>query len=147
MKKMMIVAAAAASMLVTACGQGAADRCMEAANPKECYQVSQAGGNVSDYLLYGMAGYMLSSAINGSGARQPVIVPNPNYHGYRRPIPSYQASRDYVRKSTVTTTKTKRSWLGGTKTTTKTTTSWSRPSSSRSSWRSSSSSRSSSRRR
>jgi hypothetical protein len=102
---------------------------MEAANPKECYQVSQAGGDVSDYLLYGMAGYMLSSALNGQGQRVPVIVQNPNYHGYRRPVASYQRSYSTVRNRTVTTTTTKRGWFGR-KTTTRTTTSYSRPASS-----------------
>ena len=145
MKKIAIAAALAASFLVSACGQSAAERCMEASNPKECFQVAEAGGDINDYLLYGMAGYMISSAINGAGKRQPVIIADPHYRGYRRPIPSYQASRNYVRKSTVTKTTTKRSWLGGTKTTTKTTTSWSRPSKS-SSWGSSRSFRSSRRR-
>ncbi|MBG6116778.1 uncharacterized protein YgiB involved in biofilm formation [Sphingobium sp. JAI105] len=112
----------------------AAQRCAQAANPAECIKVADAGGDVNDYLLYGMAGYMLSSAMNG-GQRQTVIVPDPHYRGYRRPIPSYQASRDYVRSRTVTTTTTKRGLFGGTKTTTSTARYSYRPSSFRSSFR------------
>jgi len=89
-----------------------ADRCAKAANPAECVKVANAGGDVNDYLLYGMAGYMLSSALNG-GQRQTVIIPDPHYRGYRRPIPSYQASRSYMQSRTVTTTSTKRNLFGG----------------------------------
>lgn len=138
MNRIIIAAALAATTLLASCGPTPQEQCASAKNPTECLQVSQAGGDVSDYLLYGMAGYMLSNALNGSGQRQPVIVQDPNYHGYRRPIPSYQASRDYVRKSTTVTTTTKRSIFGGTKTST-TTTSY-RASPSRSSWGSSASS-------
>ena len=126
---------------LTACGPSIADRCAEARNPAECAQVAKAGGNVSDYLLYGMAGYMLSSAINGSGKPRPLIVADPHYPGYRRPIPSYQASRDYVRRSVTTTTTTKRGIFGGTRTVTRTTSVTSRPGFSRSTYRSSFSSR------
>lgn len=101
---------------LTAC-ESVAEQCAKAANPTECVKVADAGGDVNDYLLYGMAGYMLSSAMNG-GQRQPVIVPDPSYHGYRRPIPSYQASREHMRSKTVTTTTTKRGLFGGSKTTT-----------------------------
>lgn len=97
----------------------AAQRCAQAANPAECVKVADAGGDVNDYLMYGMAGYMLSSAMNG-GQRQTVIVQDPHYRGYRRPIPSYQASRDYVRSRTVTTTTTKQGLFGGSRTTTST---------------------------
>jgi uncharacterized protein YgiB involved in biofilm formation len=125
--------------LVAACAQTDAERCAGAKNPAECVQVASAGGTINDYLLYGMAGYMLSSALNGSGQRQPVIVADPGYHGYRRPIASYQHSREHVRRTTVTTTTTtKRGIFGGMKTTTRTTSMSSRPSFSRSSFRSSS---------
>lgn len=123
---LMMLFACLLAVPLTAC-ESVAQQCAKAANPTECAKVADAGGNVNDYLLYGMAGYMLSSAINGGGQRQAVIVPDPGYRGYRRPIPSYQASRDYVSKRTVTTTTTKRSLFGGTKTTTART-SWSRPS-------------------
>lgn len=113
--------------------ESVAEQCAKAANPVECAKVADAGGDVNDYLLYGMAGYMLSSAINGSGQRQPVIVADPNYHGHRRAIPSYQASPGFVRSRTVTTT-TRRTVLGGTKTSVTTTRSYSRPASYRSSF-------------
>jgi hypothetical protein len=136
MNRILIAAAAASALLLSACGPTPQEQCATAKNPAECLQVAQAGGDVNDYLLYGMAGYMLSSAINGAGQRQPVIVQDPKYYGTRRAIPSYQASRDYVRKSTSTTVTTKRSIFGGTKTTTTTTSVRSSPS--RSSWGSSS---------
>lgn len=115
----MMFAACLLVMPLAAC-ESAAQKCAKAANPAECAKVADAGGDIDDYLLYGMAGYMLSSAING-GQRQTVIMPDPHYRGYRRPIPSYQASRDYVRSRTVTTTSTKRSLFGGTTSTTTTT--------------------------
>jgi len=124
--------------LLSACGPSVAERCAQAKNPAECAQVASAGGDINDYLLYGMAGYMLSSAINGSGQRQSVIVADPNYHGYRRPIASYAASREHVRRATTTTVTTKRGLFGRTSTTVRTTSYTSRPSFSRSSYRSSS---------
>lgn len=124
MKLFSTIVALGAAMLLSACGSD--DQCAKASNPAECAQVAQAGGDVNDYLLYGMAGYMLSSAINGAGQRQPVIIADPNYHGYRRPIPSYAHSRDFVRRSTTTVTTTKRG-VFGTRTTTRTSTFSSRP--------------------
>lgn len=78
------LAIALALTALTTSAPSVVDRCAQAENPAECAQVAQAGGNVSDYLLYGMAGYMLSSAINGAGQRQPVIVADPHYHSYSR---------------------------------------------------------------
>lgn len=127
MRLMMLLPILAASLL-SACGPTVAERCTQAKNPVECQQVASAGGDVQDYLLYGMAGYMLSSAINGSGQRQPVIVADPHYQGHRRVIPSYSASAERVRRSTVTTTTTKRGLFGRTKTVTRTTSYVSRPS-------------------
>ena len=122
---------------LAACGPSSAERCRAASDPTECMQVAGAGGDVSDYLTYGMAGYMLSSAINGAGQRQQVIVADPAWHGARRAIPSYQASRERVRRSTVTTTTTtKRNLFGGTTTKTSVSRYSSRPSYSRSSSRS-----------
>lgn len=120
------VAALAGAALLSACSS-AAERCASAKNPAECQQVVGAGGDVDDYLLYGMAGYMLSSAVNGAGQRQAVIVPDPGYRGYRRPVASYDASPALVRRSTTTVTTTKRSAFGGTKATTRTTSYSSRP--------------------
>lgn len=92
--KKLIIAAAAASLMLTGCGQSDADRCASASNPTECMAWSDAGGDVEDYLIGGMAGYMLGSVMSG-GSRQTVIVQNPSYRGpyrtLRKPIPS----RDY----------------------------------------------------
>lgn len=115
-RNLLMLLACLLAIPLAAC-ESVADRCAKAANPAECVKVADAGGDVNDYLLYGMAGYMLSTAMNG-GQRQTVIVPDPHYSGYRRPIPSYQASRDYVRSRTVTTTTTKSGLFGGKRTTT-----------------------------
>ena len=122
--------------LLAAC-QSVADKCATAPNPTECAKVVDAGGKVDDYLLYGMAGYMLSSAINGSGQRQSVLIPDPSYRGYRPHVPTYAASRAYVRSRTVTTTTTRPGPFGGSRTTTSVTRFSSRPSFSTSSYRSS----------
>ena len=100
-KYLLALAACLLAMPLAAC-EAAVDQCVKAANPTECRQVAQAGGDVSDYLAYGMAGYMLSTALNGSGQRQPVIIADPHYSGPRRSIASYQASPSYVRRQTVT---------------------------------------------
>lgn len=119
-----MLAALSLTTLVAACGPSTAEQCAEAKNPSECVQVANAGGDVSDYLLYGMAGYMLSSAINGAGQRQQVIVADPSYHGPRRSIASYQSSPERARRTTTTTVHRK----DGSRVT-RTTTSWSsRPS-------------------
>jgi hypothetical protein len=120
------------SVPLAACGAAPVDRCLEAKNPLECQQVVKAGGNAQDYLLYGMAGYMLSSVVNG-GQRQTVIVADPSYRGYRRPISSYQSSHVPLgqRAHTVTTTTTRRS--GDAVSTTVRTKSWSSGSSYRTS--------------
>lgn len=84
-----VAALAASSMLLAACGSN--DRCLDAPNPTECRQWRDAGGDVDDYLMYGMAGYMLGSAMSG-GRRVIVIKQDPHYrgtrHSLRRPIPS-----------------------------------------------------------
>lgn len=107
---LIMIFAAIMAMVATACGSVPVDQCLKAANPAECKQVVSAGGNASDYLMYGMAGYMLGQVING-GQRQTTIVADPSYHGYRRPIASYDASRLPIgqRLHSVTTTKTSRS--------------------------------------
>ncbi len=95
-----------ASLSLVSCAE--TDRCATAAKPDECRHVRSAGGDVNDYLLYGMAGYMLANAVNGSGQRQPVLVPDPDYRGQRRAIASYRASPGFVRRSTTITTTTAR---------------------------------------
>lgn len=92
MKKIALVTAAlaVAAASLSACGPTVQERCASAKDPAECVKVADAGGDVNDYLLYGMAGYMLGS-MNG----RTVIVQDPAYRGYRRPVPSY--ARSYTR--------------------------------------------------
>ena len=71
------------------------DQCMRAANPRECMQVRDAGGNVSDYLMYGLAGYMLASYTTPYGPRY-YMRTNPYYHGPVHIIQSYNGSYAYV---------------------------------------------------
>ena len=92
----LIAAAALLSMtMLTACDP-AFDQCAQADKAAECRQVTESGGDVNDYLLYGLTGYMIGSTMSG-GRRQSVIVADPNYRGYRRPVPSYVASPSFVR--------------------------------------------------
>ena len=76
MKKMIALAACAA---LAACS--AADPCLDAPNPTECRNWSDAGGDVNDYLLYGMVGYMIGR--NSSG--QTYIYRDPGYRGSYHP--------------------------------------------------------------
>jgi len=111
-------------LAATACSAAPVDQCLKAQNPAECKQVVSAGGNASDYLMYGMAGYMLGQVTNG-GQRQTVIMADPSYRGYRQPIASYDPSKVPLgqRMHSFTTTRTSRS--GDTVTTTTRTRSWS----------------------
>lgn len=111
MNKIAIALTTAAALTVTACGPSVKEQCAQAKDPAQCVAVANAGGDVNDYLLYGMAGYMLGS-MNG----QTTIIRDPSYRGPVRPVPSY--ARAYE-KATVKTT-VKSNW-GGTKTTTTTT--------------------------
>ena len=111
------------SLVATACGAAPVDECLKAKNVLECRQVVEAGGKADDYLLYGMAGYMLGTVMNG-GQRQTIIMADPSYHGARRPIASYQPAAA-VRKQTVTTTTTIRN--GSALTSTVKTKTWSSP--------------------
>lgn len=61
-----------------------APSCSDASDPAQCEAVVSAGGNASDYLLYGMAGYMLASTING----QQVVRRDPTYVGPSRYNPA-----------------------------------------------------------
>lgn len=116
----------ALALAAAACGASPVDECLKAKNVLECQQVVSAGGNAHDYLLYGMAGYMLGSVMNG-GQRQTVIVADPSWRGYRRPVASYQASPAVVRQrmQTVTTRTTVRN--GSAVTSTVRTKTWSAP--------------------
>lgn len=87
-RALIAVAALGISMLLPACS--ANDPCAQASNPAECRQWTDAGGDINDYLVGGMVGYMLA---NRGG--QQVIVQNPNYQGsyrqLRRPLLSESA--------------------------------------------------------
>lgn len=78
MTKHLIALAMAASLTLTACAE---DKCASASNPAECRAWTDAGGDIDDYLMGGMIGYMLA---NRGG--QPVIVRDPGYHGSYRPL-------------------------------------------------------------
>jgi hypothetical protein len=115
MKKTILLSLAALAAIPLAACSTVEERCASAKDPGECVKVANAGGDINDYLLYGMAGYMLA---NRGG--QQVIVQNPSYHGPYRTIPSYASSASRMASKTVTTT-TKKSLFGGTKTSTTTT--------------------------
>lgn len=66
------------ALLLAGCGPTVAGRCAEAKDPKECVTYANAGGDVNDYLLYGMVGYMVG---RGSGG-QTYLYRDPGYRGY-----------------------------------------------------------------
>lgn len=78
MKRIALIAAAAAAIALGGCQQ---DRCATSRNPTECRAWGDAGGDINDYLVGGMAGYMLA---NRGG--QTVIVRDSGYHGPSRPL-------------------------------------------------------------
>ena len=144
MKKILTAVALTAGLMTAACGDRAdqIDQCLQAQNQQECAQVRDAGGDVSQYLIGGLGGYMLAKMMTPSGPRY-YMQPNPNYHGTFQRIPSYDRSYGYVRRPgyrpysvvhktvinnyptrrVVTTTKTRNSVFGGgTRTVTKTVT-------------------------
>jgi len=101
MKKLLLGLGVLAAMALSACNPTPVayvntDPCSTARNIYECQQVAQAGGNVNDYLMYGLAGYTLGYMNNGAGYRQPIIIVDNSYRGVRRTIPSYVNSRTYV---------------------------------------------------
>lgn len=66
----------------SACNNQPQDECWNAKDPQECRQYVNAGGDSNNYLLYGMAGYMLGRMGNG----QTYLQPAPGYSGYRPPV-------------------------------------------------------------
>lgn len=72
------IAALLALLALSAC---AADPCRNAANPGECRAWGDAGGDIEDYLIGGMAGYMLA---NRGGST--VIVRDERYLGPPRTL-------------------------------------------------------------
>lgn len=85
-------ALAAAALALTACSVQQ-DECFRASNPAECASWRDAGGDVQDYLVGGMAGFMLGRATSG-GQQQTVIIANPSYHGPARHLRSPILPRD-----------------------------------------------------
>lgn len=79
MKKTFIIITSAVSLLLSGCGES--DPCTTASNPSECRAWGDAGGDINDYLIGGMVGYMLA---NRGG--QTVIIRDSNYHGNYRPL-------------------------------------------------------------
>lgn len=91
MKRMMLLAAA---LSLAACSSSdPVDRCATSSNPAECTAWTDAGGDVEDYLIGGMAGYMLGSYMSG-GKKVTYVMANPNYHGPKRTLRSQIVSRD-----------------------------------------------------
>lgn len=76
------------ALLLAGCAPSVAERCAGAKDPKECATYANAGGDVNDYLLYGMVGYMIG---RGSGG-QTYLYRDPGYRGHypslRAPIGS-----------------------------------------------------------
>lgn len=76
-----ILLAASLAVLLSGCGIAQPDRCESTARPDECRAWGSAGGDVSDYLVGGMAGYMLASR-----GGQTVVVRDAGYRGAYRPL-------------------------------------------------------------
>lgn len=86
-----IATIAALSLIVGGCANS--DQCLKASNPNECRAWTDAGGDVNDYLIGGMMGYMLASHMVG-GQRVTYIERNPSYHGPTRHLRSQIISKD-----------------------------------------------------
>lgn len=59
----------------------ASDPCAGATNVIECRNWADAGGDVNDYLLYGMVGYMIGTSTSGNR----YIYRDPSYRGTYHP--------------------------------------------------------------
>lgn len=90
MKKLVLIAAVASLALA---GCTSPDPCLEAEDVAECQAWSDAGGDVSDYLLYGMAGYMIGSSMSG-GSKQTYIYRDPSYRGTYRTLRTPIGTKD-----------------------------------------------------
>lgn len=112
---------AVASLAVAACGPSVQEQCAGAKDPVTCTAVARSGGNVQDYLVGGLAGAAIASAMTRPAA-QPTVIHHAPAYGYR---PSYRTIRQTAPTKTVTTTT--RRGLFGSRSVTRTTTSY-RPS-------------------
>ncbi|WP_172704986.1 hypothetical protein [Sphingomonas sp. LH128] len=83
--------AAAAALSLTACAGN--DRCTSAENLTECRKWTDAGGDVDDYLVGGMAGFLIGQQLSG-GQNRTYIYRDPGYHGTYRPMRTPIGSRD-----------------------------------------------------
>lgn len=90
--KMIVGAVALAAVMLSGCTTDA-DRCAQASNPAECIKWADAGGDIEDYLVGGLAGYALASVTQG-GRQQTVIVQNHSYHGPQRHLRRPLVSKD-----------------------------------------------------
>lgn len=91
MKKIALIAAVA-SLTLAGCSEP--DPCLESENPAECRKWADAGGDVNDYLLYGMMGYMIGSSMSG-GSKHTYIYRDPGYRGAINPaMANKYGSRD-----------------------------------------------------
>ena len=92
--KKIISALVVASLALAGCSSQQPDPCLEADNPAECRQWADAGGDINDYLLYGMAGFMIGSMMSG-GKKTTYIHTDPSYRGqYRGGMASRYGSKD-----------------------------------------------------
>ena len=82
--------AATAVIGLSACGE---DKCATASDPSECRQWVGAGGDINDYLVGGMAGFLIGRHMSG-GQQQSYIYRDPGYHGAYRPMRSPIGSSD-----------------------------------------------------
>lgn len=90
MRKMILMLGAAA--LLAGCSSNNKD-CAQSSNPAECQMWVDGGGDLEDYLIGGMAGYMVASMMQG-GKKVTYITVNPNYHGPKRTLRSPILARD-----------------------------------------------------
>lgn len=76
----------------------ASDPCAGADNPIECRNWADAGGDVNDYLLYGMVGYMIGSSTSGDR----YIYRDPGYRGTYHPrmANKYGSQRQEIKRLT-----------------------------------------------
>jgi hypothetical protein len=85
------LASAACNRQPTYYGQGGApmDPCDSSRNPLECRGYRDAGGNVNDYLQYGLMGMMTQRSYY-NGQQQVIYVRDPGYHGSWQPSGHFQ---------------------------------------------------------
>ncbi len=87
--KKIVIAAAVALLGLTACSSNDYNRCETSNNPMECNSWVDAGGDIDDYLVGGMVGYMLA---NRGGYNY--VVRDPYYNGPSRKLHRQLYSQD-----------------------------------------------------